>query len=48
VLEIKRGGCKMYFKYFKDAKEYAEKYFTKYHIGYCQEHKMLYVWGARK
>ena len=38
----------MYFKCFKDAKEYGEKYFTQYHIDYCQEHKMFYVWGARK
>ena len=44
----KRGKKTMYFKYFKDAKEYGEKYFTQYHIDYCEEKKMLYVWGARK
>lgn len=36
----------MYFKYFKDAKEYAEKNYKKYSIWFCNERKAFYILGG--
>ena len=38
----------MYFKYFKDAKKYADRYYKSYSIRFCNEKNMLYVVGVAK
>ena len=46
--DLSYKGADMYFKYSKDAIEYAEKFYKSYSLRFDQKKKMIFVVGVLK